>query len=192
MCPSPKETSLSRLLLVLLQSDLAAMNWIPSSTTPVCMLSHFSRVQLFATRQVPLSMGFSRQEYWSQLPCPTPGDLPASGMKPRSLLSPALAGGFFTTGATWEALPPQQWQTKLAWLWAPPFGKTFWACNRLSTILNRLYTPNGASLVAQWQRICLPMQKTGVKFLGGEDPLEKEMATHSSIISWEKKTEETD
>ena len=49
------------------------------------------------THQAPLSMEFSRQEYWSGLPFPTPGDLPDSGMKPMSLVSPALAGGFFTT-----------------------------------------------------------------------------------------------
>ena len=55
-------------------------------------------------RQAPLSMGFSRQEYWSELLCPLPGDLPNSGIKPASLMSPALAGRFFTTTATWEAL----------------------------------------------------------------------------------------
>ena len=48
-------------------------------------------------------MEFSRQEYWSGLPCPPPGDLPDPGTEPVSLLSPALAGGFFTTSATWEA-----------------------------------------------------------------------------------------
>ena len=48
-------------------------------------------------------MGFSRQEYWSGLPCPPPGDLPNPGMEPTSLTSPTLAGGFFTTGTTWEA-----------------------------------------------------------------------------------------
>ena len=53
--------------------------------------------------RAPLSMGFSRQEYWSGLLCPPPGDLPDPGIKPRSLTSPALAGGFFTTRATWEA-----------------------------------------------------------------------------------------
>jgi len=42
-------------------------------------------------------MGFSRQEYWSGLLCPPPGDLPHPGIEPRSLMSPALAGGFFTT-----------------------------------------------------------------------------------------------
>ena len=51
--------------------------------------------------QAPLSMGFSRQEYWSGLPFPFPGNLPDSGIEPMSLVSPALAGGFFTT-STWE------------------------------------------------------------------------------------------
>ena len=69
----------------------------------VYVLSHFSRGQLCATLcQAPLSMGFSRQEYWSGLPCPTPGDLPDPGIEPESLTSPALAGRFFTTSATWE------------------------------------------------------------------------------------------
>ena len=52
----------------------------------VCLLSHFSRVQLFATpstvaRQAPLSMGFSRRESWSGLPFPSPGDLPKPGIQ---------------------------------------------------------------------------------------------------------------
>ena len=69
------------------------------------MLSH---VQFFVTpwtvaHQAPLSMGSSGQEYWSGLPCPPPGDLPDPGIEPASLLSPALAGKFFTTSATWEA-----------------------------------------------------------------------------------------
>ena len=50
----------------------------------------------------PLSMGFSRQEHWSGLPCRPPGDLPDPGIKLVSLMSPALADRFFTTGATWE------------------------------------------------------------------------------------------
>ena len=71
---------------------------------------HFSRVRLCATpwtvaRQAPLSMGFSRQEYWSVFLCPPPsGDLPYPGIELTSLTSPALAGRFFTTNATWEAL----------------------------------------------------------------------------------------
>ena len=71
------------------------------------MLSHFSRVWLFvtpwtATCQASLSMGFSRQEYWSGLPYPPPGDLPDPGIEPASLKSPTLASKFFTTSATWE------------------------------------------------------------------------------------------
>ena len=52
--------------------------------------------------QSPPSMGFSRQEYWNGLPCPPPGDLPDPGIKPTSFMSLALAGGFFTTSATWD------------------------------------------------------------------------------------------
>ena len=68
-----------------------------------------SPVLLFATPwtvayQAPLSMEFSRQEYWSGLSLPTLGNLPDLGIKPTSLASPALAGGFFTTSTTWEAL----------------------------------------------------------------------------------------
>ena len=60
-----------------------------------CMPSPFSRVWLFPTPwivayQAPLSMGFSRQEYWSGLPCPPPGDLSNSGIKPMSIAAPAL------------------------------------------------------------------------------------------------------
>ena len=66
------------------------------------MLSHFSHVWLFETQwtvahQAPLSTGFSRQEHWDELPCPPPGDLSNSGIEPGSLMSPALAGRFFTT-----------------------------------------------------------------------------------------------
>ena len=53
--------------------------------------------------QDPLSLGFSRQEYWSGLPCLPPGDIPNPGMEPTSLISPALADRFFATSATWEA-----------------------------------------------------------------------------------------
>ena len=48
-------------------------------------------------------MGFSRQEHWSGLPCPPPGDLPDPEIEPGSLTSPVLAGWFFTTSTTWEA-----------------------------------------------------------------------------------------
>ena len=73
------------------------------------VLSHFSRVLLFTTLwtvacQAPLSIRFSSQEYRSGLPCPPPGDLPDPGLEPTSLMSPALAGMFFSTSVTWEAL----------------------------------------------------------------------------------------
>ena len=72
--------------------------WFPI----VCMLSHFSHVQLFVTpltiaHQGPLSMGFSRQKYWSGLPFPDPGALPDPGIEPTSLTSPSSAGGSFIT-----------------------------------------------------------------------------------------------
>ena len=74
----------------------------------MCVLSRFPRICLFATlwtvaHQAPLSMGFSKKEYWSGLPCPPPGDLPDPGIEPTPLKSPALAGSFFITSATWEA-----------------------------------------------------------------------------------------
>ena len=72
------------------------------------MPSRFSHIGLFVTpwtvaHQAPLSMGFSRQEYWSGLPCPPPDDLPDPGMEPKSLVSPVLVGWYFITSATWEA-----------------------------------------------------------------------------------------
>ena len=72
------------------------------------LLSH---VQLFVTPwivacQTPLSMAFSRQEYWSGLPFPSPGNLPEPGTEPVSLVFPALAGGLFTTLPPWEVPSP--------------------------------------------------------------------------------------
>ena len=81
--------------------------------SPVCGLSCFSHVQLFVilwtgAYQAPPSMGFSGQEYWSGLPCLPLGDLPDPEIEPVSLVSLALAGGFFTTGATWESQPGRE------------------------------------------------------------------------------------
>ena len=75
------------------------------------VISHFSCVRLFrhfvtlctVALQASLSMGFSRQEYWSGLPCPPPGDLSDPGVETASLLSHALASRFFTSSTTWEA-----------------------------------------------------------------------------------------
>ena len=68
--------------------------------------------------QAPLSMGFSKQEYRSGLPCPAPGDLPDLEIEPVSLMSAALAGGFFTTSNTceaqWDSDDPQKYQLPFA------------------------------------------------------------------------------
>ena len=79
------------------------------NTLSVCVLNHFSHVRLFAALwavafQASLFMGFSGQEYWSGLPCPPLGYLPNPGIETASLISSTLAGGFFTTSATWEDL----------------------------------------------------------------------------------------
>ena len=75
---------------------------IHKSLTHASMLSHFSCIRLCVilwtvAHQAPLSMGFSRKEYWSVLPCPPPGDLPDPGIEPVPLKSSAFEGGFFTT-----------------------------------------------------------------------------------------------
>ena len=78
------------------------------------MLSHFSGVWLFVTLWTvarlapPLSMKFSRQEYWGGLPCPPPGNFPNPGIEAASLASPTLADRFFTTANkdSW----PQFWK----------------------------------------------------------------------------------
>ena len=77
-----------------------------------CMLNCFSCVGLFVTLltvtcQAPRSMGFSRQEHWSGLPCSPPGDLPDPGIEPMSFMSSVLTGRFFTSSTTWDALAKQ-------------------------------------------------------------------------------------
>ena len=79
----------------------------------ICMLSCFSHVRLTVTPwtaacQAPLSMEFSKQEYWRGLPCPLSGDLPNPRIEPMPLVSPALAVGFFTTG------PPGKLQNQIS------------------------------------------------------------------------------
>ena len=89
----------------------------------VCMHVHAKSLQscLFVTlrtvaHQAPLSMGFSRRESWSGLPCPPPGDLPNPGIKLMSLTFPALVGRFFTTSAFPDGSvknPPVMWETEV-------------------------------------------------------------------------------
>ena len=79
-CPSPLNNIIVAVYVCVLTQSCPTL-WTPR--TP--------------THQTPLSMKFSRQEYWTGLPFPTPGDLPDPGMEPLSLMSPALASRFFTT-----------------------------------------------------------------------------------------------
>ena len=83
------------------------------ATTTMLYAQLLSCVQLFATlwtvaRRAPLSMKFSGQDYWSGLPCPTPGDLLDLGIELVCLTPPALARGFSTTSNTWEAADIKQ------------------------------------------------------------------------------------
>ena len=94
---------------------------LPFQIYRAAMLSCFSCVWLCVTpwtvaHQAPLSMEFSRQEYWSRLTFPLPEELPDPGIEPTSLTSPALAGGFFTASATWEDLTDLQQGVNQGWL----------------------------------------------------------------------------
>ena len=136
-------------------------------------------------------MGFSSQEYWSGLPCPPPGDLPNPGIEPTmSLVSPALAGVFFTTNPVWEAL-----NSLYMGFPGSSAGKES-ACNAgdPGSIPGLGRCPgegigyplqySWASLVAQMVKNLPGMWGTWIRSLGWEDPLEKGMATHSSVLAW--------
>ena len=86
--------ALVRLMSLSLLDTCAIIVELCSVTQSCCHTMDYSPPGSFA-------MGFSRQEYWSGLPCPPPGDLPNSGIEPEPLASSALADGFFTTSATW-------------------------------------------------------------------------------------------
>ena len=80
---------------------------LPQVCLHVCMLSHvwLFEIPMDYAPQAPPSMEFSRQEYLNGLSYPSSEDLAKAGIEPTSLVSPALAGQFFTTDPTWEALP---------------------------------------------------------------------------------------
>ena len=138
----------------------------------MCMHCH---LQLFATPwtvalQARLCTEFSRQEYWSMLPFPIPGDLPNPGIEPMSLAPLTLASTFLTTGPPAHEAPLPQ-----------PLPNKF----TIGLCFISFYLRWWASLVAQWWRLCPPMQEMWVPSLGKEDTLGKEMVSYSNILAWE-------
>ena len=80
------------------RADTLSLQILPCALfLPLPGMQHDAEGGMIVTSQAPLSMGFSRQEYWSGLPFPSPGILPAPGIEPASLTPPALTNRFFTT-----------------------------------------------------------------------------------------------
>ena len=125
-------------------------------------------------------MGFTRQEYWSGLPCPPPEDLPDAGVKPVSLVSPALTGSFFTT------MPPGKPVLCITHLKNNELLCNF-TCNIYLVRNNTFGSFYGINkmtyLITQSVKNLPAVQETWVQFLGQKDPLEKVMATHCSVMS---------
>ena len=90
------------------------------SVTLLCSFMVYSLGSHGLAHQAPRPMEFSRQEYWSGLPLPSPGHLPYAGMEAASLVSPALAGGFFTASTPWEVL--LKYAIKCCYVLAPDVG----------------------------------------------------------------------
>ena len=128
----------------------------PASAFPVRGLSHFRRVRLFATLwtvacQAPLSMGFSRQEYWSELSCLPPDDLSDPGIEPTSLVSPALAG---------SSLPL-----------APHISSGWWKTKPGPTLPSQpalgLSDATKTPTLLLWEQACIPTPLLALSFLPG-------------------------
>ena len=146
----------------------------------VCALSCFSPVWLFVilwtvAQQALLSMGFSRQKSWSGLPCPPPGDFPDPGIKPISLVSPALAGGFFTTSTTWDMLIS---------LLSVPVGLPYWLRQERICLKCRRYgfDPQIRKVLWKWDWLPTPV------FWPGEFHGQRSLARYSP---WDHKKSDT-
>ena len=130
--------------------------------------------------QAPLSMGFSRQGYWSGLPFPRPGDLPHSGTEPESPAPPALQA---------DSLPLNHWGGPYSSLLdiIPVRYREAQAKEPVAVVIRASQMvqvikieQNKTKKPASWKE----MQDMRIRFLGWEDPLEKEMENHSSILAW--------
>ena len=121
-------------------------------------------------------MGFSRQEHQSGLLCSPPGDLPDPGIEPTSLMSPAMAGGFFTMSTTWQAFAINRSLLVTYFIYS---------CLYMSVPISQFITPHlypWASLVAQLVKNLSAGQETLFQFQGQEDLLEKGETIHSGVL----------
>ena len=157
------------------------MNRTQSAEHYACMCAKsLQSCRLFVTlwtvaHQAPLSIGFSRQKYWSRLPCPPPGDIPNPGIKLIPFRPPALAGWFFTTSITWEApkvlvtlvasdsLRPHGLESaRLLGPWSYPGKNTGVGCHAL---LQGIFPTQGSNPhllhVLHWQVGSLPLAPPG-------------------------------
>ena len=138
--------------------------------------------------QAPLSVGFSRQEYWGALPCPSLGNLPNPGIKPVSVTSPVLEGRFFTTGLPKWALPgkpmiqdahsQKHWRIKHKHIHVHSRTTEQRTMKQFCMELYYVFPDSAVGKVSACNA------GNQVESRGREDPLEKEMATNSSILAW--------
>ena len=136
----------------------------------VCSAMPDSVTPWTVVHQTPLSMEFSRQEYWSGVPFPTPGDRPKPGIEPESFVSPALAGRFFfTTSAAWEAPYYGGWVQKVSEeteIGSSPFI-TFWTHRWQNIISTIFYSIQASHILDSKEGSIYPLLNgNGRKYLG--------------------------
>ena len=127
----------------------------------VCAKS-LSHVRLFVApwtvaRQAPLPMGFSRQRHWSGLPFPPAGDLPNPGIEPKSLMSPALAGRFFTISPSGKPTasqffaPPRAADNHPGEMWLAGVGKAWCLQSQTALSLGSCSPTSGCTILGSGQ-----------------------------------------
>ena len=147
-------------------------------TCPILLL-------VYGHHQAPLSMGFSRQEYWSGLPCPLPGDLSNPRIEPTSPESPAFGRQILYHWATGEPLGrsyiyPVSTSICIHIDWSMSISIHIYT----HTYIYRLFYFKDWLMWAQMVMNLPAMPETQVQSLGQENPLEKAMTTHSCILAW--------